>query len=297
MRKRKGSWIVRVKRVPLGLAAVLGAAVVVLPAVASSEAGPTISAVNSGGGPYGESHAWSPASVEVASGDTVTFQNTSSTVSHGVVWDTAEAPSCSGIPLGRGETSWKGTCTFSHPGTYNFHCYVHPIEMKGTVTVSANGTTTVTTPGGPPGTTTTGTTTTGTATAPGAQEPGGPGGPSGSPLAGSASSAIRLARLQHGGAVRGAVAVSEAGSGGRLEVDLLARRASLAGAPHAPLASAGRLVRSSLRAGVVSFKVPLNARAAHALRAHHRLALTVRIVIRPVHGSPATVTRSVLLRS
>ena len=288
--------MVRVKRVPLGLAAVLGAAVVVLPAVASSEAGPMISAV--GGGPYGESYAWSPASVEVASGGNVTFQNVSSTVSHGLVWDTAEAPSCSsGIPLGRGETSWKGTCNFSHPGSYNFHCYVHPTQMKGTVTVSASGTTTVTTPGGPPGTTTTGTTTTGTATAPGAQEPGGPGGPSGSPLAGSASSAIRLARLQHGGAVRGAVAVSEAGSGGRLEVDLLARRASLAGAPHAPLASAGRLVRSSLRAGVVSFKVPLNARAAHALRAHHRLALTVRIVIRPVHGSPATVTRSVLLRS
>ena len=292
MRKRKGSWIVRVKRVPLGLAAVLGAAVVVLPAVASSEAGPMISAV--GGGPYGESLAWSPASVEVASGGNVTFQNASATVSHGVVWDTAEAPSCSGIPLGRGDTSWKGTCTFSHPGSYNFHCYVHPIEMKGTVTVSANGTTTVTTPGGPPGTTTTGTTTTGTATVPGAQEAGGP---SGSPLAGSASAAIRLARLQHGGAVRGAVAVSEAGSGGRLEVDLLARRASLAGAHHAPLASAGRLVRSSLRAGVVSFKVPLNARAAHALRAHHRLALSVRIVIRPVHGSPVTVTRSVLLRS
>jgi plastocyanin len=276
--------------VPLGLAAVLGAAVVVLPAVASSEAGPTISAVDSGGGPYGESHAWSPASVEVASGGTVTFQNASATVPHGVVWDTAEAPSCSGIPLGRGETSWKGTCSFSHPGSYNFHCYVHPSEMKGTVTVSANGTTTVTTPG----TTTTGTTTTGTATAPGAQEPGGP---SGSPLAGSASSAIRLARLQHGHAVRGAVAVSDAGSGGRLEVDLLARRASLAGARHAPLASAGRLVRSSLRAGVVSFKVTLNARAARALRAHHRLALTVRIVIRPVHGSPVTVTRAVLLRS
>ena len=61
--------------------------------------------------------------------------------------------------------------------------------------------------------------------------------------------------------------------------------------------SAGRLVRSSLRAGLVSFKVTLNARAAHALRAHHRLALSVRIVVRPVHGAPVTVTRAVLLRS
>ena len=43
---------------PLG--ALLGAAVVVLPAVASSEASPTISAVNyPGGGYYQESHAWS----------------------------------------------------------------------------------------------------------------------------------------------------------------------------------------------------------------------------------------------
>jgi hypothetical protein len=135
------------------------------------------------------------------------------------------------------------------------------------------------------------------------------GSPSGSPLAGSASSAIRLARVQHGAVVRGSVAVSQAGSGGRLEVDLLvqraslARRASLAGrallarAPHAPLASAGRLVRSSLRAGVVGFKVTLNARAAHALRAHRRLALSVRIVIRSGHGPLVTVTRAVLLRS
>jgi plastocyanin len=278
---------VTVKRVPLGLAAVLGAAVVVLPAVASSEAGP-ISAVNSGG--Y---YAWSPANVEVGSGGSVTFQNVSSTVQHGLVWESDPAtPSCPGVPIGRGETNWKGTCVFSQPGTYKFYCPVHPTEMTGTITVNANGTTTGTTPGGPAGTTPTG-----TATAPGAQEPGGSGGPSGSPLAGSASSAIRLARLQRGGAVRGAIAVSEAGSGGHLEVDLLARRASLAGAPHAPLASAGRLVRSSLRPGVVSFKVPLNARATRALRAHHRLALSVRIVIRPLHGSPVTVTRAVLLRS
>jgi hypothetical protein len=96
--------------------------------------------------------------------------------------------------------------------------------------------------------------------------------------------------------VRGSVALSQAGGGGRLEVDLLARRASLAAAPHAPLASAGRLARSSLPAGLVSFKVTLNARASHALRAHRRLALSVRIVIRPVHGQPVTVTRAVLLR-
>jgi plastocyanin len=268
----------------------------VLPAVASSEANPTISAVN-GPGAYGEPHEWSPASASVSSGTTVNFQNAGMIFSHGVVWESVPAtPSCTGVPIGKGETNWKGTCVFSQPGTYKFYCPVHPTEMRGTITVNANGTTTgtttVTTPGGPPGTTPTG-----TATAPGAQEPGGSSGPSGSPLAGSASSAIRLPRLQRGGAVRGAIAVSEAGSGGRLQVDLLARRASLAGARHAPLASAGRLVRSPLRAGVVSFKVRLNARATRALRAHHRLALSVRIVIRPLQGSPVTVTRAVLLRS
>jgi plastocyanin len=275
------------------LATLLGAAVVVLPAVASSEASSTINAVNSTG-LYGEQHhEWSPASAPpVSSGGTVNFQN-ATTVAHGVVWEGGPAtPSCTGVPIDEGKTNWKGTCVFTQPGTYKFYCYVHPTEMTGTITVTPNGTTTGTTPGGPAGTTTTG-----TATPPGAQEAGGSGGPSGSPLAGSASSAIRLARLQRGGAVRGAIAVSEAGSGGRLEVDLLAKRASLAGAPHAPLASAGRLVRSSLPAGVVSFKVPLNARATRALRAHHRLALSVRIVIRPLHGSPVTVTRPVLLRS
>ena len=180
---------------------------------------------------------------------------------------------------------------FATPGTYTFYCTVHGAEMTGTITVNANGTTTGATQGGPAGTTTTGT------AAPGAPEANGAGGPSGSPLAGPASSAIRLPAVQKGGAVRGSVAVSQAGSGGRLEVDLLAKRASLAGARHAPLANAGRLLRASLRAGLVSFKVSLNARAAHALRAHHRLALSVRIVIRPVHGSPLTVTRAVLLRS
>jgi plastocyanin len=283
------------------LAALLGAAAVVLPAVASSEASPTISAVNSGA----YYHYWSPATATIAAGGTVSFENAGASVPHGVVWASGPTtPSCTGVPIGKGETSWKGTCVFSQPGTYSFYCPVHPSEMNGTITVNANGTTTVSTPGGPTGTTTntTGTGTgTGTVIAPGTQDQSGAG--AGSPLAGSASSAIHLAPVQHGGVVRGSVALSEAASGGRLVVDLLARRASLArrapltGAPGAALASAGHLVRSSLRAGVVSFKVTLNARAAHALRAHHRLALSVRIVIRPVQGARVTVTRAVLLRS
>jgi plastocyanin len=262
------------------LGALLGAAAVVLPAVASSEASPTISAVNfPGGGYYQESHAWSPAAATIAAGGTVALKNEGN-VLHGVRWVNGPAtPVCDGVPVGTtpeaSGTKWSGSCMFATPGTYTFYCTVHGAEMTGTVTVNANGTTTS------------------PAAAPGAPEASGP---PGSPLTGPASSAIRLARVQHGAAVRGSVAISPTGSGGRLEVDLLARRASLAAAPHAPLASAGRLVRSSLAAGPVSFKVTLNARATHALRAHRRLALSARIVIRPVHGQPVTATRAVLLR-
>ena len=106
--------IVRLRR-GLGflLAASLGAAVVVLPAVASSEAGPTVEAVTSPG-PYGEQHpAWSltPALITVNPGAVVTFANNSATVPHGVVWSGGpETPKCAGVPVGRGMTSWNGTC-------------------------------------------------------------------------------------------------------------------------------------------------------------------------------------------
>src|SRR5262249_54005442 len=160
--------------------------VVVLPAVASSEASPTISAVNSG--VYGEHREWSPATASVGAGGAVNFQNADPIVQHGGVWESGPAtPSCTGVPIGKGGSKWKGTCVFSQPGTYKFYCYVHPAEMIGTITVNPNGTTTMTsTQTGPPGGT-------GAYTSPGPESAGGAGGPSSSPLAGSASSAIRLA--------------------------------------------------------------------------------------------------------
>jgi plastocyanin len=266
------------------LAAMLGAALAVLPAIAASEGSPTIEAVNSPGS-YEEHHYWLPATATVSAGGVVTFQNTGALVPHGVVWTGGpETPSCTGVPINKGETSWKGGCTFTQPGTYTFHCYVHPTEMTGRITVNPNGTTTTTTttttPPGPPG----GTTTAATPTT-----------PAGSPLAGSASSAVKLPTSQHGASVHGSVAVSQAGAGGRLEVDLLARSASLAGARHRPLAQVGRLVRPSLQAGKVSFTVGLNARARRALRRHRRLALTARISLSPLHGSAVTVARSVVV--
>jgi plastocyanin len=279
------------------LAASLGAAAVVLPAVASSEASPTVEAVNSSG-VYGEQHhAWSlsPALITIDPGAVVTFANNSATVPHGVVWSGGpETPKCAGVPVGSGMTSWNGTCTFAAAGTYTFYCYVHPTEMKGTITVSAGATTTATTTTQPAagGPTTTvpaaavesvSATTLGTA-------------PTGSPLAGGAATAVKLAPLQRGPSVHGSVAVSEAGAGGRLEVDLLAKSASLS-AHRASRVRVGRLLRSALHAGALPFAVALDAKARRTLHAHRRLALTVRLVLSPAQGAATSVVRSVLLHS
>ncbi len=59
--------------------------------------------------------------------------------------------------------------------------------------------------------------------------------------------------------MRGSIKVSQAGSGGRLEVGLFAG-ASLAKAWHSEQVRVGRLVRSSLKAGSVSSSVPLSAK-------------------------------------
>jgi hypothetical protein len=94
--------------------------------------------------------------------------------------------------------------------------------------------------------------------------------------------------------VHGSVKVSQAGAGARLEVSLFATGASLAKARHPAKVRIGRLLRSSLKAGVVSFAVPLTAKAKSALRRHRHLALTVQIVLTPIHGAAVTVTRSVV---
>jgi plastocyanin len=279
----------------LPLAGLLGAALVVLPAVAGSETAPSIQAY--GAGPY---FSWSPPTATINAGGAVTFANPSSEVSHGVEWRPGNpaTPSCSaGVPVGTtgasSGTKWSGTCTFTAPGVYEFWCTVHRSEMKGTVTVNATGTTTTTT-----------TTTPSTTTASGGQTPGPTSGPQGSspsygalasPLAGSAANAVKLPASQRGRSVRGSVEISQAGQGGRLEVDLLAKSASLASAGHAAKVRVGTLVLSQLKAGSVPFSVPLNSRARGALRRHRRLALSARIGIRAAGASVLTITRSVVV--
>jgi plastocyanin len=246
--------------------ALVGLAIVVAPAIAASETSPSIEAVNKpGSGIYAEEHhAWSPEAVAVTAGGTVTIRNTGA-VAHGVHWVGGPGtPNCSGVPVGTEPSAsgvhWSGTCTFGQAGTYVFYCTVHGPEMTGRITVSAAGAPL----------------------------------PTPSLLVGSASEAVKLAHSQRGGAVRGAINVSQVGAGARLEVDLLAKRASLSATRQSGLVRVGRLVRASLQPGIAAFKVALDATARRAL-AHRRLTLVVRIVVTPASGSVVTITRSVVL--
>jgi hypothetical protein len=118
---------------------------------------------------------------------------------------------------------------------------------------------------------------------------------SGSPLLGGPA----LRSNQHGSSVHGSLEVSQAGVGGRLEVDLLAKQAALAQARRSGSGQVrvGRLVRASASAGKVSFSVSLDAKARLTLTRRRRLALTVKIVLAPLHGATVTITRGVVLRA
>jgi hypothetical protein len=110
---------------------------------------------------------------------------------------------------------------------------------------------------------------------------------------------LKLTAPRHGSSLQVSLQVAQGGAGGRLEVDLLARSASLAKAPGAgskPVV-AGRIVRQSLSTGKLSFSVALTARAKHALTHHRSLPLTVKITLTPPGGETETITRSATLRS
>lgn len=260
----------------LPLAALLGAAVAVLPGVAASESLP-IEAVDEG--IY--YHHWSNATQTIIAGQSVKFANPYSEVPHGLKFTGGPAtPSCSGIPAAAGEaagaTNWRGECDFAAAGTYTFICTVHPGEMKGTITVDANGTTTVTT--------TTTTTPTPTSTAPG--EPPGASSPLGAPPS--------LRAVQRGGTVKGSLTIAKAGAGDELEIDVLASTSSLSHRRQPPHTRVGRFTREAVKAGRLPFSIRLDASARRALAHRHRLALTVRVVLTPIHGQATTINRSIV---
>jgi plastocyanin len=279
--------------------ALLGGAGLAVTAVAGSETIPTIEAVNVGGGIYGEEHHWSPATATVGVGGTVTISNPSE-VKHGVYWVGGPAtPECSGIPVGSTEaasgTKWSGSCRFATAGVYTFYCTVHKAAMTGRITVNAEGVTTVTTTTQPSPYGTPTTTSPAGETAPGTTPPTVTA--HGSPLIGGAAKAIKLAAGSNGGRVHGSIAVSQAGAKGRLEVDLLARSATLASAGNSQQLLVGRFVRSSLAAGTVRFSVALDGRAKRALARHGHLVLGVRVILTPLAGAPLRVLRGVVLHA
>jgi hypothetical protein len=111
------------------------------------------------------------------------------------------------------------------------------------------------------------------------------------------SKALKLAGSQQGSTVHGSIKVSQAGSGGQLEVGLFAAGASLAKSGHPAQVRLGRLVHSSLKTGNVSFSVPLSAKGKAALHRHRRLALTVKIIVTPASGMAVTLSRGVVVHA
>jgi hypothetical protein len=106
--------------------------------------------------------------------------------------------------------------------------------------------------------------------------------PASGPLFGS----LKLASAQHGGVVHGSLVVSPVGSEGHLQIELRTKGAA---------AAVGKLVRSSLRAGKLTFALSLSAKGKAVLHRRRRLALTVKITLTPLHGAAETVSRGVVV--
>jgi hypothetical protein len=312
------------------LAALVGAAVAVLPALAAvpSEVKLEVNenCVESDWPCWATSGSGSkpdPASmVTIAPGGEVMFTDNTSTAAN-IVW-TGTAPTCSsGVPVSSTspKTDWEGKCKFGQPGTYRFESSTlfigagenytkYEIVVEGAST-GTTSTTTITTPTTTTPTTTTPITTTPTITTTSTQPSGG-GTSTGAavstattpsstetptpPVGSRPVATLALANTQHGDAVHGTVQIPTAYGGARLEVELRAQGASLAKVKRPSSSRVGRLVRSSAPAGTVSFTVSLDATAKRALRRHHRLALTVKIVLMPVYGAAQTLTRNLDLR-
>jgi hypothetical protein len=319
---------VKLRKRYLPVAAMLGAAVVIVPAFAASPSEVKLEVNENcvepnwpcwavpGSGPNPE-----PASkVTIAPGGEIKFADKASTAAT-VTWK-GSAPMCSGVPASAA-TAWEGTCKFEQEGTYMFESstmfkglgldytkYEIVVGNTSTGTTSSTGTTTTTTtPTTTTPTTTTPTTTTPTTTTPVATtstQPAGGGAYTATtpgstempppPVGSHPLATVAIANAQHGNAVRGTVQIPAADSGARLEVEVLARGASLASVKRSSSTRVGRLVRASAPAGKVSFTVALDAAAKSALRHHHKLALIVKIVLTPKQGAALTITRSLALR-
>jgi hypothetical protein len=327
---------VKLRKRYLPVAAVLGAAVAIVPALAAGASEAKLEVNESCVEPdwpcWAAPSSESPASrVTITAGGEVMFTDDASTAAN-IAW-TGTAPTCSpGVPVSptSPKTDWEGKCKFEDPGTYRFESstlfddgaidytkYEVVVESASTGTTSTTTTTsttptttttvpTTTTPTTPMSTTPTATTpATTTSTQPYGGVSTGTAVPATtprsmetppSPVGSQPRVTLALADAQHGDAVHGTVQVPAADGGARLEVELLAQGASLAKVKRGGGARVGRLVRSSAPAGTVSFTVALDAQAKRALRHRHKLALAAKIVLTPKHGAAVTLTRSVVVR-
>ncbi len=71
---------------------------------------------------------YSPPDTTAAVGDTVTFSG--AFASHPLVWTNGDFPTQS--------SGTTNTYTFTHPGTYSFHCAIHTTTMVGSVHIAGN---------------------------------------------------------------------------------------------------------------------------------------------------------------
>ena len=206
------------------------------------------------------SPAWQGTPATVAVGEPLRFSY-SGTKQHYVEFKSGPTPSCTpGVAMAYKTGSWSGECTFPAAGDYAFICPVHDTPyttMRGTVRVVAA------TPAPEPSATPQ------PDASPTPEPPTGGGGPTAqSPT----TLKVNLASGQRGTRVRGRVEVLRAAS--RLEVTLTARRVRL-----------GRLVRTALAPGWVSFSVPLNAKGRRTLRSRKRLEVTVTVLLNELKRS------------
>jgi hypothetical protein len=271
------------------LAALIGAAVAVLPALAAPAAvklqvnqncvqpnWPCWTAETSGSYPR-------PASrVTIAAGGQVEFVEHDASTPASVNWMGGATPVCTGVPT-TATLNWEGSCKFEQPGTYRFESATmfedsyenykkYEVVVEGASSAPTTGTTSE--GGSTPSTT--------TPSPPPVGES-----PTGSPF----SDAPTIHSSQRGTTVKGSLQIAKVGAGDRLEVDLLASTASLAKAGHTT--RVGRFVNNAVSAGRLSFAVKLNARARKALKRHHRLKLEVKITLTPAHGEAMSITKSV----
>lgn len=283
----------------LALAALLGAAVAVLPALGASAPSevklevaqncylPNWPCWNPKGNPEANVPASEVAPFRIAQGGTLSFEDNDSKTPTDVVWKGA-APTCTGVvEAPPTKTGWSGTCTFATAGEYEFESEglwigagANYTKYKVIVeTAGGGGTTSTSTPSSTYSTPTSSPTPTGES-------------PTGSPLAG----APAIHSSQRGTTVKGSLKIAKTGAGDRLEVDLIATAASLAKAGHTTQV-VGRFVSASVSAGQQSFSVKLDTKAKKALKRHHRLALKVKITLTPVYGEATSVTRPVTLHA